>query len=148
MRRLYGDRAVEAFTDLDVDIIADAVNYGTQIVNMYLIEQYDPAQLCTSILIRRWATIVACNYLSSLRGNPEQYYEMSQDVDQKLQKMQMNKLRVPGLAPRSGNIPYVSTPLVDLRYSSRQVRVNPIASTGNPYPMQPMANVYGPTEFE
>lgn len=141
IRRLWGDDAVEARTDIDVDVMRDAVEWATERINAQCEKLYEASDLAQSRLVMRWATVLAANYISKLQGNPPQYVDAAQDVENQLQQVADGVFQIPRLPTRANSVPMATNYRMDDRYQN-PVRVNPRTSTGGTYSNQPSSNPY------
>lgn len=117
------------------------------IVDMFLNNRYDPADLVTNWVVRDWATVIAAykltmrrcgNVPTSLQWEYEQAVRVMRDI-------QLGLMQIGGLASVSGPGISVSNMRVNPRYPVNQLRVEPSLSDSTPaqYPQKVDTLNYG-----
>lgn len=155
MERLLSAYGVTAFADHDRDGVADdgvaddCINQATEEIRGFAWMWYSDAQLATSTLVNRWATVLSCHFLCTRRGNgpPESLQAEFQRIFDLLQRVADGTYRIPGLALRGDFRPSMSNVAVDRRYPHSTIRVTRHNSTDAPTTLtQDQANEVLPYE--
>jgi len=79
----------------------------TQTVDLYLHMFYEQTVLFSSGWVRDKATVLALNYLSERRGNPELYTNRVLKVYEELEMIRAGRLTLPGIAERGQGGPMI-----------------------------------------
>ena len=128
---LFGQSAVDMrIDDDDTGVILEA----TDEVNLRLQGRYAPADLASSLWVRRAASTIAAHLLSQRRGNPGQYLDAHDRVMAHLDRIMDYKAHVPRLATRHPETPGATNVVVDDLWSQRKLRAEQSASTGQDGP--------------
>lgn len=111
-------------------------------IKMYILQHYDPALLYSNSWIRRRATKLVANLLTSRRGNPPLYTSAIDRVYEELQMIRDGKMHIPGARPRFFQGPLVRNYLMQ-PFSRHPMRVQEYKSTsagtyaGQDYAVEP-----------
>ena len=140
MERKLGAQAIIEWSDhnadtvADDDVVDDAINQATGEIDLACRQRYSQAGLATSELINRWATVLACYFLATNRGNPppESLAAEFQRIMEKLQQVAEGLLQLPGVAMRNDMRPTHSNLRIDRRYIQSKIRVEKATSTDSP----------------
>jgi phage gp36-like protein len=102
-----------------------AIQWASQRVNFYLNGRYEASRLAASWIVNDWATVLACYYLRSRRGNPvpSSLQDLYKATIDDLKQVQSGKVTLPDVATRAGAWPAWSNVRVDHSYPLRKVRV-------------------------
>ncbi len=140
LERKYSAAAVLEWSDHDDDgtgddnVVADAINQGSDEIDIYARQWYSSAALAGSDLIKRWAIELSGYFLCITRGNPAPE-AMQIEFDRIMAKLQAildGQLRLPGV-PMSGDLsPTMSNLRVDRRYVQSKIRVQQTTSSPAP----------------
>lgn len=129
MQRLLSTVGVTEFADhddsgaADTDVVEDCINQATEEMRMYC-WRYADDTLATSTLANRWATVLACYFLTTRRGNPPPDSLAMQygDVMAKLELVRIGTLKLPGIATKANYSPAFSNLIIDRRWPDSRVR--------------------------
>lgn len=135
LQRMFSSAGVTSFADHDQDGLADTgvtddcINQATGEIQFYC-TQYALADLATSNLVARWATVLAVRFLCQRRGNivPDSVESEYQDIKEKLKEVRSG-FPIPGVPYRTNSLPTMSNVRVDRRYPQSTIRVTPNNST-------------------
>jgi len=136
MARVLSQDGVDAFLDDNGDGAAetgvgqDCIDYATDRVNFFALRWYAADVMVNNLWVRRCATIIACHYLSTRRGNPGLYAAAETQVIADLTAVHDGRFEIPRLPYREDQTPALSNYVLDNRYAQRKVRVVPGISTG------------------
>lgn len=105
--------------------IAQALNHGTNRVNMFLMSKYTAAELALSPIACEWAVIHACKWLLGRRGNPIPAGLASEctEADAMMKEIQQGKAILPDAAPISSTKPSHLNVRIDrnFRYAKQRI---------------------------
>ena len=140
MERKLGEKGVIEFADhdndhvADTDVVDDAINQATEELDAYATQRYTQTQLATSTLVTRWATVLACYFLTTNRGNPppESLASEFARIMALLVQVASGEYQIPGLSLRSDMRPTLSNLRIDRRYIQSKARVEQAISTNTP----------------
>lgn len=114
-----------------------AISWATDRVNFYLQPLHKSSELTKSWLVNEWATILACYWLSTRRGNPPpaSFDTLYKDCIKDLELCSKGTMHVPNIAHRDSQWPAWSNVRVNPYYALRKVRVERGISerTATPY---------------
>lgn len=102
-----------------------AIQWATARVNFYLGNQYAARYLAESWIVNDWATILACYWLRTRRGNPapSAIMDMYKGAVEDMSRVQSGEVNLPDTPTRSAAWPAWSNVRVDQLYPVRKVRV-------------------------
>lgn len=144
LRRFMSAPAVTMFSDHDSDgiaddgVVEDAINWACEEINGYLLEKYQPADLANSVLLNRWAVVMAARCLCITRGNTvpsnwdEEYDRLTNASDGMLVRIRRGEYELPGVPKRGPHAPSMSNLTVDRRHHRTKIRVIRETSTDQP----------------
>ena len=133
--RYLSSEGITAFADHDQDgssdsgVVADCIDQATNEIDAYVFRRYAAAEVDGNRLLKRWATVMACRFLTLRRGNmPPESLEMEfqriTDPDRGfLSQIAAGKYRLPDVQRKLGNEPTFSNLTVDRRYPQEKIRV-------------------------
>lgn len=113
----------------DDDVIDDCRTQASEEIAGVLEHLYTVANLATSALVTRWATVIASYYLCERRGNPvpdslaAEYERLTAFPDGLLYRTRSGKFALPGIRKSTSSVPVFSNLTVDRRYLREKVRV-------------------------
>lgn len=107
------------------DLLQDA----TDTIKMYVMQHYDPSTLNTNKWIRRRATILVAQLLSTRRANPPLYTTRVDRVYEELDMIRDNRMRIPGATVRHFQGPIVRNYDMQKVFHGHQGRVVDSKST-------------------
>lgn len=118
----------------DTGIVDDCINEASEEIELALNRRYASADLQSSNLIGRWATMLAATLLCRRRGNmpPESWDEEVQRIRERLEDVASGKKNLPGVSLRADLRPTFSNLRVDRRYRHSKVRVTQTNSSDAP----------------
>ncbi len=107
---------------------------ATDEINLYVLHRYTPEAVRYHRMLIRWAVVMATAYLCERRGNPipESIVAEYQRIQDKLEKIRDNKLRLEGVPQRVASFPAFGNLRIDQRYARAQIRVVQSTSTQLP----------------
>lgn len=112
--------------------------YATEECSLYLASRYDVANLSQSWMVNRWATTIALRWVAKRRyqAAPQGIESDYEEAKEQMKAVQMSKLNLPNIAPRTSSFPFMSNVTIDMSYWTRRVRVQPSISepTQTQYP--------------
>lgn len=144
LRRFMSAAGVLAFADHDGDgiedeeVVNDAINWACEEINGYAQEKYTPSDLASSILLNRWAVVIAARCLCITRGNvvpstwEEEYDRLTNASDGMLVRIRRGEYELPGVPKRGPHAPSMSNLTVDRRHIRTKIRVIRETSTDQP----------------
>jgi len=140
MNRYLSANAVIDFADHDEDNTADTgvtddcINQATEELDLFLTERYAQAELQTSTIVNRWATVIACRFLCQRRGNvvPDSMETEWERIQGHLEAIAADRRSLPGIALRDQMIPTMSNLAIDQRYRRNKSRVTRTNSSTAP----------------
>lgn len=102
-----------------------AISWATDRVNFYLQPFHKASELTKSWVVNEWATILACYWLASRRGNPtpSSFDALYKDTIKDLETCASGRMHVPNIAHRDSMWPAWSNVRVNPYYALRKVRV-------------------------
>lgn len=102
-----------------------AINWATSKVNLYCLGFYEALDLSTSFIVNQWATVIACHWLSSRRGNPApgSFKELYEETIKDLERIKSAEYQIPDIGYRTAAWPWWSNIRVDHSNPVRKVRV-------------------------
>ena len=136
MIRYLGEAGVTKFSDhedideADDDVIQDCIEQASDELTGFLRKRYDETALSADRQVERWATVLACYYLTERRGNPVPdslalEYEKLMGQDGLVRQAMNGTYYLPCSERRNINTPAFSNMTVDRRYAREKVRVIP-----------------------
>jgi phage gp36-like protein len=153
MERLLSVYGVQAFSDheqtgvADVDVVVDCIDQASEEILMYLHERYLEADLQTSPLVNRWATVVAATFLCQRRGNPvpdslqSEWVRIMDPVAGLCHQISNGTRALPGIPLRCDMRPSFSNLRVDRRFLNNKTRVTKSNSSDSPTTLRQDADV-------
>lgn len=133
--REWSDHDTDGIADgggmADSDVIDDAINQATVEIDGYAQQWYSAAGMAASTLVNRWATVLACYFLSINRGNPppDALAQEFERIMALLERVLAGTYKLPGVGMRSDMRPSMSNLTVDRRYIKSKLRVEKIISS-------------------
>ncbi len=140
LQRFLSTNAVTDFADhdadgtADTDVVEDCINQGTEEIDLHARQQYTPAVLATSTLIKRWCVVMSARFLQERRGNvvSDSIAVQWDRIIENLEKVANNRLQLPGLAKRDDLRPTWSNLKIDRRFRHSKIRVTQTNSSNAP----------------
>lgn len=125
----FGDGISTGATDANV--MTDAVDMATETVNFYCWSKYEPSRLATSVLVNRWATVLAAYEVCMLRGNPvpNVLMQRAEKVETYMQQVADGPRVLPNVPRRRTGAPVFSNLRCDPRFILKVIRVERNNST-------------------
>ena len=144
VERLLSPYGVEAFSDhsqigqADAAVVADCCDQASEEIITYLHERYLEADIVTSTLVNRWATVVAAVFLCQRRGNPvpesllAEWQRILDPVSGLCVQIADGQRQLPGIPSRCDMRPTWSNLQVDRRFIRNKTRVTKSNSSEAP----------------
>ncbi len=120
----------------ELDALDEIIDWATEQVELQLGEYYDSEKLKDSPIVRRWATIYACYFLSRRRGRPGVFRELVQEAEEWMALIVSGARELPRVPRRDTAAPVMTNYVIDERYRTRKIRTQDATSTGSSYPGQ------------
>jgi phage gp36-like protein len=150
--RVLGQRAVDALVDDNGDgagesgVLTSAIEEATDTINFYCYSFHTEQVLANNLLVRRWATYLACHILTQRRGNAGNYASVAERIVAKLELVHSGRYQIPRAPVRADCSPSMSNYVIDDRAYKRKLRVDRDVSTG-PSTARQFPDVVSTTDF-
>jgi phage gp36-like protein len=156
MERCFSSYGVTAFSDhnrsgvKDDDVVDDCANQAHSEFCDYATARYSVAALTTHQTARRWATLMACYFLSIRRGNaaPDGLQIEFTRITEKLPQIATGEYKLNGLALRGDLRPTFSNVQVDRRHRHSTIRVTQPNSSNAPTTLSQDFKIEGPVAHD
>lgn len=136
MSQIFGVDSADHNDDglADTDVIEDAIDAGTEEINISIGKLYAPADIANSKLANRWCVLLSSCALSMNRGNeiPAVWERERERVNELMHRIGNGELPLPGIDTKYDPRPSMSNVRVDRRHSQSTIRVTPNNSTDAP----------------
>lgn len=118
----------------EAELSDDCVTEATETINFYCYAKYDPARLAESNMVHRWATVYGSYALCGTRGMdvPDIIQERIEKIEEKLEKVQLGRIFLPGVALRRNQAPTWDNIRCDPRFRWNVIRVQKRSSSKQP----------------
>lgn len=131
IKRLVSESGVENWTDdlmSQSDALTEVIEYATLFIRQYTDPLYTDSTIYNNMWVRRNATIIAAYELSVRRGDPGIYGARVQEIESRLQDIQLGMAIIPGATQSANVIAVGQNPVIDNRYFINRNRVRAEAS--------------------
>lgn len=138
MERRMSALGIERWSDhegvsvADANIVNDCINWATTELELTVGQKYSREAMAGHELVRHWATILACYFLTTVRGMdpPASLLRQYEMILEQMERVASGERAIVDLAQREDFRPTVSNRQIDRRWRRRTVRVQTESSGG------------------
>lgn len=131
--RLSADGVTYRTDDTPPTTYGDVIDEASREIDLYCIQHYSETDMSTNRWVKHAAATIAAFLLCERRGNPPPVGIASkyERLIERLERIRLGQMRIPGLQPRRTDVPTLSQPRIRLDPHPRTVIEEKRGSTRN-----------------